>query len=45
MGRVRRPQDMGGGDLQAPSMEVLEVEDGYDMWVPHVSGGGRFGSG
>jgi hypothetical protein len=28
-------------DLQAPAMEVLEVGDDSDMWVPHVSGVGR----
>jgi hypothetical protein len=28
-------------DLEAPPMEVLEVEDDSNIWVPHVSGGGQ----
>jgi hypothetical protein len=45
MGRAHRPQEMGDGDLQASSMEVLEVEDGSNsgFHMSVVEGGSGLG--
>jgi hypothetical protein len=45
MGRAHRPQEMGDGDLQASSMEVLEVEDASDSGshMSVVEGGSGLG--